>query len=182
MKSDETIIRKTLMEQFNFITNLLEIKDPNITILNVLDAGTHKEIIAKLDYPAPNCPYCQGQMAKYDFQKESKMPYLECAGYKTLVRLSKRRFRCKICRKMAVAETSLVKKNHQIAAIVNQKIAQKLIEKVPMTAFAESLAVSTSTVIRKLKEFKFKTDLNYLPENMSWDVETVREVTVSIGR
>ena len=75
---------------------------------------------------------------------------------------------------MAVAETSLVKKKHQIATIVKQKIA--------MTAIAESLAVSTSTVIRKLKEFKFKTDLNCLPEYMSWDVETVREVTVSIGR
>ena len=46
MKSDETIIRKTLMEQFNFITNLLGIKDPNIIILDVLDTGTHKEIIA----------------------------------------------------------------------------------------------------------------------------------------
>ncbi|SUN76912.1 transposase [Streptococcus massiliensis] len=169
MKSDQTIIRKNLMEQLNFITNLLEIKDPNITILDVLDAGTHKEIIAKLDYPAPKCYSCHGQMAKYDFQKESKIPYLECAGYKTLIRLRKRRFRCKDCRKMAVAETSLVKKNHQIAAIVNQKIAQKLIEKVPMTAIAESLAVSTSTVIRKLKEFKFKTDLNCLPEHMSWD-------------
>ena len=169
MKSDQTIIRKTLMEQFNFITNLLGIKDPNITILDVLDAGTHKEIISKLDYPAPKCPHCQGQMAKYDFQKESKIPYLECAGYKTLIRLRKRRFRCKICGKMAVAETSLVKKNHQIATIVNQKIAQKLIEKVPMTAIAESLAVSTSTVIRKLKEFKFKTDFNCLPAYMSWD-------------
>ena len=51
-----------------------------------------------------------------------------------------------------------------------------------MTTIAESLAVSTSTVIRKLKEFKFKTDLNDLPAHMSWDVETVREVTVSIGR
>ena len=103
-------------------------------------------------------------------------------GYKTLIRLKKRRFRCKVRRKVAVAETSLVKKNHQIATIVNQKIAQKLIEKVPMTAITESLAVSTSTVIRKLKEFKFKANLNYLPEHMSWDVETVREVTVSIGR
>ena len=53
MKSDKTIIRKTLMEQLNFLTNLLGIKDQNITILDVLDAGTHKEIIAKLDYPAP---------------------------------------------------------------------------------------------------------------------------------
>ena len=62
---------------------------------------------------------------------------------------------------MAAAETPLVKKKHQIA--------QKLIEKVPITAIAESLAVSTSTVIRKLKEFEFKADLNYLPTHMSWD-------------
>ncbi|WP_410468296.1 ISL3 family transposase [Streptococcus sp. Marseille-P7376] len=170
------------MEQLNFITNLLEIKDKNIIILDYKDSGTHKEILAKLDYPAPKCPHCQGKMAKYDFQKESKIPYLECAGYKTLIRLRKRRFRCQDCGKVAVAETSLVKKNHQIATIVKQKIAQKLIDKVPMTVIAENLAVSTSTVIRKLKEFKFKTDLNYLPEHMSWDVETVREVTVSIGR
>ena len=139
------------MEQLNFITNLLGIKDKNIKILDYLDAGTHKEVIAKLDYPAPKCHNCQEQMAKYDFQKESKIPYLECAGYKTLIRLRKRRFRCKVCGKIAVAETSLVKKNHQIATIVNQKITQKLIEKVPMTAIADSLSVSTSTVIRNWK-------------------------------
>ena len=182
MKSDKTIIRKNLMEQLNFITNLLEIKDKNIIILDYKDSGTHKEILAKLDYPAPKCPHCQGKMAKYDFQKESKIPYLECAGYKTLIRLRKRRFRCKVCRKVTVAETSLVKKNHQIATTVNKKIAQKLMERLSMTDIAESLAVSTSTVIRKLKEFERKADLAWLPEYMSWDVETVREVTVSIGR
>lgn len=84
--------------------------------------------------------------------KRTKIPYLECAGYKILIRLRKLRFRCKICKKMAVAETPLVKKNHQIP--------QKLIEKFPMTVIAESLTISTSTVIRKLKEFKFKTDLS----------------------
>ncbi len=47
------------MEQLHFITKLLGIKDQNITILDVLDAGTHKEIIAKLDYPSPKCPHCQ---------------------------------------------------------------------------------------------------------------------------
>ena len=157
------------MEQLNFITNILGIKDKNIIILDYLDAGTHKEVIAKLDYPAPKCHNCQGQMAKYDFQKESKIPYLECAGYKILIRLRKRRFRCKDCGKIAVSETSLVKKNHQIATVVKQKITQKLIEKLPMTTIAESLSVSTSTVIRQLHKFKFKTDLNYLPEHMSWD-------------
>ncbi|AAV59745.1 transposase [Streptococcus thermophilus] len=67
--------------------------------MDYLDAGTHKEIIAKLDYPAPKCLDCQGQMAKFDFQKEFKIPYLECAVYKTLIRLRKRRFRCNVCGK-----------------------------------------------------------------------------------
>ena len=169
MKSAKQLIRKTHMEQLNSIINLLGIKDKNIIILDYVDAGTHKEIMAKLDYPAPKCPHCQGKMTKYDFQKESKIPYLECAGYKTLIRLRKRRFRCQTCGKMAVAETSLVKKNHQIPLILHHKIAQKLIEKVSMTDIAENLAISTSTVIRKLKEFQFKTDPTWLPTHMSWD-------------
>ena len=169
MKSDQTIIRKIHMEPLHFITKLLEIKDPNIKIVDIINLDTHKDIIAKLDYSDPSCPDCGNQMKKYDFQKESKIPYLECAGYKTIIRLRKRRFRFKVCGKIAVAETSLVKKNHQIATIVNQKITQKLIEKVPRTAIAESLSVSSLTVIRKLKEFKFKTDLSFLPTHMSWD-------------
>ena len=59
------------MEQLNFITNILGINDKNIIILDYLDTGTHKEVIAKLDYPASKCLNCQGQMAKYDFQEES---------------------------------------------------------------------------------------------------------------
>jgi len=83
---------------------------------------------------------------------------------------------------MAVAWTSLVKKNHQIPHIINQKIAQKLIEKTSMTDIAHQLAISTSTIIRKLNDFYFKHDFSLIPEIMSWDVETVRGVTVSIGR
>ena len=157
------------MEQLGFITKLLGIKDQNIKIDNLFDGGTHKEIMARLDYDAPPCSACKGQMTKYDFQKPSKIPYLETAGYKTLIRLKKRRFRCKNCGKMAVAETSLVQKNHQIAAAVKQKIAQLLVEKQAMTDIAHRLSISTSTVIRKLKEFKFETNWQKLPEIMSWD-------------
>ncbi|VPG17775.1 trehalose operon repressor [Streptococcus pneumoniae] len=38
------------MEQLHFITKLLDIKDPNIKILDIINMDTHKEIIAKLDY------------------------------------------------------------------------------------------------------------------------------------
>ncbi|EHE65037.1 transposase [Streptococcus pneumoniae EU-NP01] len=56
------------MEQLHFITKLLDIKDPNIKILDIINMDTHKEIIAKLDYEAPSCPDCGSLMKKYDFQ------------------------------------------------------------------------------------------------------------------
>ena len=59
MKSDQTIIRKNLMEPLHFITKLLDIKDPNIQILDIINKDTHKEIIAKLDYETPSCPDCK---------------------------------------------------------------------------------------------------------------------------
>ena len=65
------------MEPLHFITKLLDIKDPNIQIIDIINKNTHKEIIAKLDYDAPLCPDCGSQMKKYDFQKPSKIPYLE---------------------------------------------------------------------------------------------------------
>ncbi|MDS8565698.1 ISL3 family transposase [Streptococcus pneumoniae] len=170
------------MEQLHFITKLLDIKDPNIQILDIINKDTHKEIIAKLNYEASSCPECGSQMKKYDFQKPSKIPYLETTGMPTRILLRKRRFKCYHCSKMMVAETSIVKKNHQIPRIINQKIAQKLIEKISMTDIAHQLAISTSTVIRKLNDFHFECNFRNLPEIMSWDVETVREVTVSIGR
>ena len=90
-------------------------------------------------------------MKKYDFQKPSKIPYLETTGMPTRILLKKCRFKCYQCSKMAVTETSLVKKNHQIPRIINQKIAQNLIEKSSMTDIAHQLSISTSTVICRVK-------------------------------
>ena len=112
MKSDQTIIRKNRMEPLHFITKLLDIKEPNIQIMDVVNRDTHKEIIVKLDYDAPSCPDCGNQMKKYDFQKPSKIPSPETTGMPTRILLKKRRFKCYQCSKMMVAETSPVKKNH----------------------------------------------------------------------
>ena len=169
MKSNQTIIRKNNIEQLHFNTKLLDIKDSNIQIIDIINKDTHKEIIAKLDYEAPPCPDCRSQMKKYDFQKPSKIPYLETTGMPTRILLKKRRFKCYQCLKIAVSETALDKKNHQIIRIVNQKISQNLIEKTSMTDIAHQLSISTSTVIRKLNDFRFKHDFSSLPEIMSWD-------------
>ncbi len=64
-----------------------------------------------------------------DYQKPSKIPLLEQAGTPTLLRLKKRRFQCKSCRRVTVTETSIVEKNCQISNLVRQKVAQLLTEK-----------------------------------------------------
>ena len=111
-------------------TELIGIKDQNINISLVFETDTHIEIQAKLDSPAPSCPHCHRKMIKYDFQKPSKIPLLEQAGTPTLLRLKKRRFQCKSCRRVTVAETSIVEKNCQISNLVRQKLTQLLTEKV----------------------------------------------------
>ena len=68
-----------------------------------------------------------------------------------------------------VTDISIVKKNHQIPRIINQKISQKLIEKTSMTDITHQQSISTSTVIRKLNDFHFEHDFSRLPEMMSWD-------------
>ena len=150
-------------------TELIGIKDPNIIISLVFEKDTYIEVQATLDYPAPSCPHCQGKMINYDFQKPSKIPLLEQAGTPTLLRLKKRRFQCKSCKRVTVAKTSIVEKNCQISNLVRQKVAQLLTEKMSLTDIARRLRVSTSTVYRKLDQFTFKEHFDKLPRVMSWD-------------
>ena len=70
---------------------------------------------------------------------------------------------------MTVSETSLVRKNCQISELVKQKTAQLLLKREALTHIAEKLAISTSTVYRKLKQFQFKDNFSTLPEVLSWD-------------
>ncbi|KUE91017.1 transposase [Streptococcus equinus] len=157
------------MEQLYHTTQLIGIKDKNITLNKVLKHKTHIEMIATLDYAPGNCNHCQGKQIKYDFQKPSKIPFLEVAGFPSLIRLKKRRFQCKNCRKVTVSETSLIQKNCQISEPLRQKVAQALVNRQALTHIAQDLAISTSTVHRKLKEFTFKEDFSRLPENLSID-------------
>ncbi len=56
--------RKNHMEQLNLITNFLRIKDKNITITDEYDMGTHLELHGHLDYIAPKCSKCKGQIPR----------------------------------------------------------------------------------------------------------------------
>lgn len=135
------------------------LKEKNIEILFVLQHQTHIEIRAKLDYQTPDCPHCQGKMMTYDFQKASTIPLLDIQGMPAVLKLKKRRFQCKACRRVRVTETSLVQKNGQISKPVWAKITQLHTERLINSAIAKKLHISVSTVQRKLEQFTFKEDL-----------------------
>lgn len=169
MKSVKQIIRKHHIGQLYHTTELIGIKDKNITLDKVFQHKTHIEVWARLDYTPKLCQLCHGKQIKYDFQKPSKIPFLEINGFPSLIRLKKRRFQCKSCRKVTVAETNLVRKNCQISEPLRLKITQKLINRKALTHIAQDLAISPSTVHRKLKQFTFKEDFSQLPEVLSID-------------
>ena len=127
------------MEHIHHTTRLIGMKDKNITLNDALKYKTHIELIATLDYQPPRCKHCTGKQIKYDFQKPSKIPFIEIAGLPSLIRLKKRRFQCKSCHKVTISETNLVKKNCQISEVLRQKIAQLLLNRESLTHIALSL-------------------------------------------
>nr|WP_231869686.1 ISL3 family transposase [Streptococcus merionis] len=157
------------MEHINHTTQLIGMKDKNIKLNEIMKYDTHILIRATLDYIPPLCKHCSGNMIKYDFQRTSTIPFLDVQERPTVIKLKKRRFQCKRCKRVAVAETSLVKKNHQISEPVWQKITADHTEKRTNSDIAKKNHVSVSTVQRKLTQFTFKEDFSTLPKVLSWD-------------
>lgn len=143
---------------------MIGIKDKHITLNKVFQRETPIEVFATLDYPPPKCKHCKGVQIKYDSQKHSKIPFIEIGGFPSLIRLKKRRSQYKSCRKVAVAETSLVQKNCQISEPLRQKVAQTLVNRGALTNIAQQSARSSSTVYRKLNQFVIKEGFSKLPE------------------
>ncbi len=111
--------RKTHMEQLNLITNFLGIKDKNIIITNEYDMGMHKNFTVTWITSLLNVLPARDRWANTTLKASKSRIW--SAGYRTLIRLKSAVSECKECGKMAVLETSLVKKNHQIATVVYQR-------------------------------------------------------------
>ena len=103
-------------------------------------------------------------MIKYDFQKASSIPILDSQGMPTVLKLKKRRFQCKACRRVSVSETPLFQKNCQISKAVWAKITQLHTEKLTNSAIAKRLHISVSVVQRQLEQFTFKESYDKLPQ------------------
>ena len=152
------------MTQFHFIQNLLQVKDPNIQFQNKSDEvmkNNRKAVLfyGNLDKFSDVCVSC-GHVS------ETSQDMIRNGGFESDVhlgmfnrtpcylRLRKQRYLCKHCRATTTAQTSLVGYACFISKDVKRIILSDLSEMKAMTLIAREFAVSTSTVLRCLKDYR----------------------------
>jgi len=170
------------MSNNDYILNLLNIKDPNIFILNnikekVIKKKNYKVIEGFLTYKPDLCPCCgvinqsNGDIIKWGFRKNCIVKIPNISNCRSLLILHKQRFYCKHCNNTFIAETNLVDKNKNISNNSELQIRLELMKKQSEKDIAERTSVSVSKVDRVLNDISSKTILRhpYLPEFMNWD-------------
>ena len=165
------------MSTINSITNLLNLKDPNIDFsksecFHELIKNVDTLIITAVLRNKPNfCPYCGASHININNYETSNIKIPNISGFNAILRLRKQRYICEHCNKTFVAKTSIVNKNcfisnntlHSIAKYAGKKLSEKDI--------AELHNVSHATVNRVINSFKdsYKINHNYLPEALCFD-------------
>lgn len=126
LQSITTINRKLVgkMSQTDFTLEVLGIKDPNITVLNVTNEHINREsicrITSKLTYPVNHCANCGfKQVVKNGFRK-AHVRLASLNGIRYELELWKQRFYCKHCCTTFGAKTDIVEFNHTLSRAIKK--------------------------------------------------------------
>lgn len=168
------------MSMSNFITNLLQLKDPNITFSNDFSTirkknVSHKVINAKLSYIPACCPICGSVNENYSIikygTKSSNIKLLPFNGEPLILRLRKQRFLCKDCNQTFSAKTSIVDPKCYISKQVKLHILNNLRLKISEKDIAYINYVSHSTVSRAIDSCfnELVPNRTSLPVNLMFD-------------
>ena len=170
------------MSNNDYILNLLNIKDPNIYILNniqekIIKNKKYKLIEGILTYNPSHCPCCgtinesTADIIKWGFRKNCKIKIPKISNELSLLILHKQRFFCKHCENTFIAETNVIDRNKNISNNTELQINLELMTKQSEKDIAKRLDVSVSKIDRKLNEISSHTVLRHecLPTSMNWD-------------
>ena len=182
MKLVQTLKGCDYMSNNDYILNLLNIKDPNIYILNniqekIIKNKKYKLIEGILTYNPSHCPCCgvinesTADIIKWGFRKNCKIKIPKISNQLSLLILHKQRFFCKHCENTFIAETNIVDRNKNISNNTELQINLELMTKQSEKDIAKRLDVSVSKIDRKLNEISSHTVLRHecLPTSMNWD-------------
>lgn len=169
------------MAYIHSISNLFNIKDPNISLEEKVETQLIKEVSCKvifgtLTYQPTGCQNCgvvnrsSDDVIKYG-SKTSRIKLTTIGLQPVLLMLKKQRFQCKHCETTFIATTSLVDKSCFISNIIKQIITLELTEIQAMTLIAKRLSISPTPVSRQLMKVAtaLKPSKRLLPEHIGID-------------
>lgn len=168
------------MSEFNYITELLELKDNNIKFYKncyykeKIKGITHKIFEGVLTYQPTCCSKC-GVLFDNKFEKHgfitSDIKIPDVSGFKSILRLKKQRYLCKHCGKAFTLRDNVTEYGCFISKNTKWKIANELRNKISEKDIAKNNNVSPNTVERIMDSYYDTKKLykNYLPEVLSFD-------------
>ena len=168
------------MSNTNYITNILNLKDENITFKeNFYKEEKIKGIIHKifegyLSYKPKYCPKC-GVLFDKHFEKHgfitSNIKIPKISGFKSILRLHKQRYLCKHCNKAFTLNSNVTDYGCSISNNTKYNIALELTKKRSEKDIAFDNNVSPNTVERVMDSYynTQKTFKNYLPDVLLFD-------------
>lgn len=151
---------------------LLQIKDKNITDLRVSDRHQNAlRIYGTLSYQLTVCPRCGKRQMVRNGHKTAFIRLPNVSERTVILVLRKQRFRCKSCGKTTIAQSPIIKKQHQISENTLHVIDQALIEDRTMSSIAAQYNVSTNTISRRVLALGKQTRPSYndLPQTLCID-------------
>ena len=171
------------MSNNDYILNLLNIEDKNITILSdrletaKIKGKTYKIIEGVLTYNPEYCQCCgvvnqnSKDIIKWGYRKNCIIKIPPISNCKSRLILHKQRFYCKHCKNTFIAETTLIDKNKNISNNTELQIRLELMKKQSEKDISERTDVSVSKIDKVLNEISSKTELKHehLPEFMNFD-------------
>lgn len=163
----------------NYISNLLSIKDTNITFfdniytkkINKLNTIVHDAILTYNASSCPNYGNChKPTIIKYGF-KNTIVRISSINSKPACINLKKQRFLCKECNSTFIAETNIVAKFHSISRDLKMATLDSLSKKISEKDIASLHNLSHSTVSRYIdSDFRdFTPNKNFLPKHLSFD-------------
>lgn len=170
----------TYMSNQNYIINILNLKDNNITFNDnfykevKINNCIHKIFEGFLSYIPDFCPKC-GVVFDDKFEKHgfiiSNIKIPDVSGYKSILKLHKQRYLCKHCNKAFTLTTDIVNYGCFISNNTKHKIASDLTKKRSEKDIALDNNVSTNTVERVMDSYyeTQKIYKHFLPEVLSFD-------------
>ena len=168
------------MSNLDYITNMLNLKEKNITFKEnfyyetKIKGITHKVFEGYLSYQPVSCSKC-GVVFDDLFEKHgfitSNIKIPDISGYKAILKLHKQRYLCKHCNKAFTLPTNIVNFGCFISNNTKHKIACDLIKKRSEKDIALDNNVSPNTVERIMDSYyeTQKIYKHYLPDALSFD-------------